>query len=182
MDNILYFSCYNYIRATIILRELNIMEYNKLNEKAKTSWMLARLITTVIISTLLGIGKWFFTYKLKLDIHISVTIIAIIVLLLLNTFIYPAIEYAQWKYAITKDKIEFSEGIYSITTTIIPIVRVQHIKVNQGPINKIFNLADISIHTAGGSHKIPNLDMKKAEEIGEFLKDKIREKVESYDK
>lgn len=162
------------------------MEYEKLNEKAKTSWMLARAITTIMTAATLGAGKWVFTYKLKVDFFVKFDacingiIIVIIALLLLNTFLYPAIEHAQWKYAITKDKIEFSEGIYSITTTIIPIVRVQHIKVNQGPVNRIFNLADISIFTAGGSHKIPNIDMKKAEEISEFLKDKIREKVEGH--
>ncbi|OFI07541.1 bacterial membrane flanked domain protein [Clostridium acetireducens DSM 10703] len=164
------------------------MEYNKLNEKAKTSWMLARAVTTIIVAVILGVCKWFFTYKLKIDFfiklggYINVIFIIIVGLLLLNTFIYPAIEYAQWKYRITKDKIEFSEGIYSITTTIIPIVRVQHIKIHQGPINKIFNLANLSIYTAGGNHDIPNIDMKKAEEISEFLKDKIREKVEDYDK
>lgn len=164
------------------------MEYSKLNEKSKASWMLARAITTFIMSLVLGIGKWFFTFNLKAEFfikfggYINAVIVIIVGLLFLNTFIYPAIEYAQWKYMINEDKIEFSEGIYSVTTTIIPMVRIQHIKINQGPINKIFNLADISIFTAGGSHKIPNIEMEKAQEISEFLKNKIREKVENYDK
>lgn len=164
------------------------MEYSKLNEKSKSSWMLARAITTLIMSLILGIGKWFFTFNLKVELfikfggYINAAIGIIVVLLLLNTFIYPVIEYAQWKYMINEDKIEFSEGIYSVTTTIIPMVRIQHIKINQGPINKIFNLADISIFTAGGTHKIPNIEMEKAKEISEFLKNKIREKVENYDK
>lgn len=164
------------------------MEYSKLNEKSKASWMLSRAITTLIMSLALGIGKWFFTFKLEVEFfikfggYINAAIIIIVGLLFLNTFIYPAIEYAQWKYMINEDKIEFSEGIYSVTTTIIPMVRIQHIKINQGPINKIFNLADISIFTAGGTHKIPNIEMEKAQEISEFLKNKIREKVENYDK
>ncbi|WMJ79351.1 PH domain-containing protein [Clostridium sp. MB40-C1] len=164
------------------------MQKNKLNQNAKKSWLLARAIATSIVTAILVGIKWFFTYKIGVNFfieksfYINIFIILIIGLLILNTFIYPFIEYAQWKYTITKDKIEFSEGIYCVKTTIIPIIRVQHIKINQGPINKIFKLADIEIFTAGGSHKIPNLDMQKANEIGEYLKEKIKEKVEKNER
>lgn len=164
------------------------MEYNKLNINAKKSWLLARGITTIVVAAILIFVKCFFTYKIEVEFfvkrsfYINIGIGIILLLLLLNTFIYPFFEYAQWKYVITKDKIEFSEGIYFTKTTVIPIVRVQHIKIKEGPINKLFKLADVDIHTAGGAHEIPNLDIKKAREIGEYLKEKIQEKVEdSYE-
>lgn len=164
------------------------MEHNKLNHNAKKSWFIARAITTLIVSAILIGGKYFLISKLNIDIVgavdlcINIGIAVIITLLLLNAIIYPIIEFKQWCYTITKDKIEFSEGIYYITTNIIPIVRVQHIKVSQGPINRMFKLADLHIYTAGGSHKIPNIELSKAEEISSFLKDKIKEKVEEYDR
>ncbi|EJO5348592.1 PH domain-containing protein [Clostridium botulinum] len=160
------------------------MEYSKLNISSKKSWFIARAITTIIcFIILLGI-KYFLKNKLNLTIMINydktinIFISVIITLLLLNTFIYPIIEYKQWRYIITKDKIEFREGIYTITTTTIPTVRVQHIKINQGPINRFFKLANIEIYTAGGNHIIPNIELNKAEEISYFLKDKIKEKVD----
>ncbi|MEW8956851.1 PH domain-containing protein [Clostridium sp.] len=156
------------------------MEQNKLNVNSKKSWFIARLIATVIISTILIGGKILFLNKVledNINPYINITIVVIIGIMILNTIIYPAIEYKQWYYTITKDKVEFSEGIFFRERTIIPIVRIQHIKINEGPINRFLNLANIKIHTAGGVHKIPNIDREKAEEISHYLKDKVKEKV-----
>lgn len=160
------------------------LEYNKLNINSKKSWMISRLITTVIVSSLLlGLDIFLiyvskFQWAINLSFFIYLATGFFILLLLLNTFLYPFIEYKQWKYLINEDKVDFSEGIFFLTRTVIPIVRIQHIKVHQGPINRSFNLADIEIVTAGGSHKIPNIEFGKAEEISDYLKNKIKTKVE----
>ena len=158
------------------------MEYNKLHINSIKSWFIARAISTVIFSAILIGGDYFLTVKLhflkgSFSTGVNIAVAVIIFLMLLNTFVYPRLEYKQWRYLITKDKIEFSEGIYWVKTVVIPIVRVQHMKINQGPINRRFNLATLHIFTAGGSFEIPNIEMEKAEEISDFLKDKIKEKV-----
>jgi len=161
------------------------MEYSRLNNKAKQSWFVARIITTIIISAILFGIKWFVVSEMKANWAIRyekyflITIGISVFLLLLNTFLYPFIEYKQWKYVITEDKVDFSEGIFGVTRTIVPIIRIQHIKLEQGPINRLFKLTNIEIVTAGGSHKIPNLEVETAEKISEYLKDKIRVKVEA---
>ncbi|WP_251862229.1 PH domain-containing protein [Clostridium sp. Marseille-Q2269] len=164
------------------------MEYSKLDTNAMKSWFISRGIATIIVTAVLFIIQWFFTKKIPVNffinhsfgIKIFIGIIGLI--LLLNFILYPFIEYKQWRYVITKDKIEFSEGIYYIKTTIIPIIRVQHIRINQGPVNRMLNLANVDIFTAGGSHTIPNLNIEKANEIGKYLKEKIKEKVDKNDK
>ncbi|MPQ43073.1 PH domain-containing protein [Clostridium tarantellae] len=160
------------------------MEYSKLNHNAKKSWFISRIISTLIIGSIL-IGLDYFIIKVlhtqwgkNNAIFIHIIIGTIILLLLLNTFLYPFIEYKQWRYLIDNDKVDFSEGIFSIRRTIIPIIRIQHINLNQGPINRIFKLVDIEIVTAGGTHRIPNIELEKAEKISEYLKDKVKEKVE----
>lgn len=163
------------------------MEYNKLNINSIKSWFISRLISTVITSSILIGGDFLLTTKLGFikgtpSLYVNIAIAIIIVLMLLNTIVYPTLEYKQWRYLITKDKIEFSEGIYWISTVVIPIVRIQHIKINQGPINKRFKLANLEIYTAGGSYTIPNIELNKAEEISDFLKDKVKEKVEGNDR
>lgn len=163
------------------------MEYKKLNKNSIKSWFIARAITTIIVAAILIAGKVFLTTKFgalkgSVGFYVNIVIAVIVLFLLINAIVYPKVEYAQWRYLINEDKIEFSEGIYYISTVVIPIVRVQHIMVSQGPINKRFNLADLHIYTAGGSHKIPNIDMEKAEEISNFLKDKIKEKVTEDDR
>lgn len=163
------------------------MEYSKLNVNSIKSWFISRAITTVIVSAILIGGSYFLTTKLEFlsgtpSLYMNIGVSIIIFFMILNTIVYPSIEYKQWKYRITKDKIEFSEGIYWIKTVVIPIVRVQHIKISEGPINRRYNLANLQIYTAGGSYTIPNIELKTAGEISEFLKDKVKEKVEKNDK
>lgn len=158
------------------------MEYNKLHINSIKSWFISRAISTVIFSAILIVGDYYLTAKLhflkgSFSTGVNIAVGVIILLMLLNTFVYPRLEYKQWRYSITKDKIEFCEGIYWVKTVVIPIVRVQHMKINQGPVNRRFNLATLHIFTTGGSFEIPNIEMEKAEEISDFLKDKIKEKV-----
>ncbi|MDV4152692.1 PH domain-containing protein [Clostridium sp. AL.422] len=158
-----------------------MQEYQKLNKNARKSWIIARLIGTLIASISL-ISSTIFLSKVidnfdEIKIIFTLGISVLIIILLINSFVYPIFEYKQWSYIITNDKIEFTEGIYFKRTVIIPIIRVQHIQVNQGPINKFLNLCNIIIFTAGGQHKIPNIDTKRAEEISEYLKELIKVKV-----
>lgn len=158
------------------------MNYEKLNKNAKKSWFISRLIGLIVMGAVIIIGRMIlkneFDWANKYIFFTNLGSILLIGSMILDCFIYPIIEYKQWGYCITDDKVEFQEGVFTIKKTIIPIVRIQHIKVNQGPINRIFKLADVEIVTAGGEHKIPNIEIERAEEISEYLKTKIRIKVE----
>ena len=154
------------------------MEYNKLNENAKKAWRLSNFIVLIIVSAI-AIGlRIVFNHKLgKYGFVASIIVAVIIFLLIVDVLINPIIEYKQWKYIITEDRIEFVHGIYFLTTTIIPMVRIQHIDIEEGPINRMYKLAKITIHTAGGVHKIDGLPKEKAQEISEYIKERIQVKV-----
>ena len=154
------------------------MNFEKLDELAKKSWLISSLIALIIVSGVLitiriiahkGLGDKGFIFNIVIFIIIS--------LMALNAFIYPSLEYKQWKYSINEDSIELIHGIYFVKSAIIPVVRIQHIKTSQGPINKKLGLSSMEIYTAGGVHKIPNINKEKAEEIAKYLKDKVHIKV-----
>lgn len=69
-------------------------------------------------------------------------------------FIHPALEYRQWLYKITDQYVDYTHGIFFKKRTIIPISRIQHMDIKQGPIQKHFSLSNIIIFTAGQSHEI----------------------------
>lgn len=156
-------------------------EFQRLNIKAKKSWIISRFIWVAIVGISLIIGRFISIKSLKesnifLKYFFYVSI-GIFILLLINAIIHPIIEYKQWKYKITKDKVEYVQGIYFRKRVIIPVVRIQHIQLNQGIINRCLKLTDITFATAGGIHKIPNLDTEKAEEIANNLKEVINVKI-----
>lgn len=61
-------------------------------------------------------------------------------------------------FALREHDIMFRSGWLWKSTIIIPYSRVQHIELNQGPIDKLFDLATITIFTAGGSSSDLEID------------------------
>ena len=100
------------------------------------------------------------------------SIIAFIVGIILSfIFIYllPKLRYRRWRYEIFEQEIYIQRGILIMTRTIIPMIRVQHVDTEQGPILKQFSLATVSISTAATTHHIPAL----REEDASSLRDRI---------
>lgn len=79
------------------------MEYSRLDEKAKKSWFISRLIALIIISGILITLRIVLKNKLASHSFIAnIVVVVIVLLLLINTFIHPSIEYKQWKYIIAR--------------------------------------------------------------------------------
>ncbi|MBO9534015.1 MAG: PH domain-containing protein [Solirubrobacteraceae bacterium] len=79
-----------------------------------------------------------------------------------------------WWYAIGEDQIDLQHGWIFVTRTVIPMTRVQHVEVQRGPVSSSFRLAELEIHTAAGSVKIPALDADEADRIRQQIADLAR--------
>jgi membrane protein YdbS with pleckstrin-like domain len=56
--------------------------------------------------------------------------------------------------------------------TSVPFNRIQHSEINQGPLDRAYNLASLNIYTAGGSSSdltIPGLPYDQAVKLREFV-------------
>ncbi|MFD3156045.1 PH domain-containing protein [Haloimpatiens sp. FM7330] len=151
------------------------MEYSRINKNAVKAWFIGRIIFLVIFSGIyLAIGYKFLIPKFGESITFKYVFGILSFLILgffcVNTFIFPKIEYRQWRYLITEDKIELINGIIIRSKIIIPISRIQHLDIEQGPIYRKFGLACLKLNTAGASHEIPALTIDEAEELSEKLK------------
>jgi uncharacterized protein len=62
---------------------------------------------------------------------------------------WPPIEYRHFRYRVDAQGIEIRAGVVWRRLTSVPRSRVQHIDVAQGPLERRFNLASLSIYTAG---------------------------------
>ncbi|HXG81541.1 MAG TPA: PH domain-containing protein, partial [Sphingomicrobium sp.] len=65
--------------------------------------------------------------------------------------------------------------------TVVPFVRVQHIDVTRGPLDKMFGTATLVVHTAGTHNSIvtlPGLSPERAAEIREAIRSEIRADIE----
>ncbi|MHB1483809.1 MAG: PH domain-containing protein [Saccharofermentanales bacterium] len=150
--------------------------FQKLDPRVIKSWKISRWIRFGFFFLVLGIPTFILAQQ-ELFTEISIYILIFDALvgayLIITPFLYPAIEYRQWGYVITEDRIEIKHGIFFIQTTIIPIIRVQHVTISQGPINRKFGISAITINTASGVFKIEGLSDENAKLIAQSLKSKL---------
>ena len=157
-----------------MINKNELKNYEKIDRNSVKTWIISKTITSIIIiSIYVLIMQLFLIPKFGHIVLVKYTayILALIVIFLsiADIFIGSFLEYKQWRYAILQDKVELIKGIIIKEKTIIPISRIQNLKIKQGPIQRIYKITSVNIITAGGHHEIPALPMEKAEEILENL-------------
>jgi membrane protein YdbS with pleckstrin-like domain len=80
-------------------------------------------------------------------------------------------------YRLTPTLLQVVRGWLFHTDTIVPFVRVQHIDVTRGPLDKAFGTATLIVHTAGTHNSIvrlPGLAPDRAAEIRDLIRSQIK--------
>jgi membrane protein YdbS with pleckstrin-like domain len=81
-------------------------------------------------------------------------------------------------YALRSHDILYRDGWLWKSWMVIPFTRIQHLEINQGPIDRIFDLASLQLFTAGGSSsdiEIDGLTPGQAADIKSFIMSKNAE-------
>jgi membrane protein YdbS with pleckstrin-like domain len=97
---------------------------------------------------------------------------------LLLTFAMTARRYRAWGYAEGEDELQIRHGLWTRVRTVVPFGRVQHIDVAQGPIQRRFALATLTLHTAGthgAAVALPGILHSDAEAMRDRIRLKIRQ-------
>lgn len=115
------------------------------------------LISTGLCAGLWGLGVswWIIATVLALAVILSVVLI----------WIVPTVRWRHWRYEVTEQQLDLQRGIVTLTRTLVPMVRVQHVDTKQGPILRRYGLASVEISTAAGTQEIPALAMDVADDL-----------------
>ena len=81
----------------------------------------------------------------------------------------PELRWSRWRYEVRDEEIDLRHGTVTITRTLIPMLRVQHVDTTRGPLDQLLGLATVVVHTAAGRTTIPALD----DEYAGRLRDQI---------
>lgn len=142
-----------------------------LNEVDKNYWKVILLNITVFM-VVLALASYLLFYLLKAvkpEPYLFIGGYLLIGVLLLTFY---AISVKKRGYAIREKDLIYRSGIISITTSVIPFTRIQHITLNEGIFSRMFQLGSLHIYTAGGisgNIVIPGLDIELARTIKEEL-------------
>lgn len=89
----------------------------------------------------------------------------------------PAARYNARGYQISADRLRVVRGVFFHSDTIVPFGRVQHIDVDQGPVERALNIATLTVHTAGthnASVSLPGLEHELAVQMREDIRAHIK--------
>ena len=101
-----------------------------------------------------------------------------LLVLAIGVGVVPELRWSRWRYEVRDEEIDLRHGTLRITRTLVPMLRVQHVDTEQGPIQgSIGDVATIAFHTAAGRNEIPHLRSSEAARV----RDRILELTKAPD-
>jgi uncharacterized protein len=79
--------------------------------------------------------------------------------------VLPRIRYRVFWYATSPTEIDIQHGIVFIKRSVVPMHRVQSLRIERGPVANHYRVTNLRIRTAGGSVSLHGLDRDEADEL-----------------
>ena len=143
--------------------------YHRIDPRALSYWRWAGLLNSIFIWLIplsyqqamrwWELPLWIFPMLMLLAVSATVFKIAVI----------PKVRWNTWLYDVSEQQIDLRFGVFVKYRTLIPMVRVQHVDTEQGPLLSHYGLSTVTISTAAGKHKIPAL----ADDVAAELRERI---------
>ena len=138
---------------------------NRISPKGLKVWRLYGLMHSALV-LLLATGGGVLNWWLEGPWWIFLICAAVAVLYTyLFVYLFPKLRWQRWRYEVREQEIELQHGLFVVKSTLVPMVRVQHVDMEQGPILRRNDLASITISTAATNHTIPALITSEADEL-----------------
>ncbi len=125
----------------------------RLGRNARRLWRLEGLATTAIAAVAAAVASalvergWFGPLAWAAVAAVAVAALAVA----------PELRWRRWRWDVGEDDVEIRSGTLTVTHTIVPLRRVQHVDTRRGVLEQALGLATVALHTAAGETTIPAL-------------------------
>lgn len=150
-------------------------ELTRLHPNYKLLMRVGALIGGLVIFAIAAVVAGALNNELGLPFWVILVPAAIIAIIV--GFRVPVARYNARGYQISRDRLRVVRGIWWHSDTIVPFGRVQHIDVDQGPVERALGIATMTLHTAGShnaSVRLPGLGHELAIEMREAIRAHIK--------
>ncbi len=139
---------------------------------AKFNRMIRLFTTLFFVVTLFGImQQTFHPFSVKTLDLLTYACWLVAALGFLNTA-YGMLADPKKSYALREHDLSYSSGLIFRKTVTQPVLRIQHIELKRGPIERKIGLATLQVFSAGGAletFQIPGLPLTEAQKLREFI-------------
>lgn len=145
-------------------------EDERLERRVVPYWLLAGVAGSLVSGGFLfGVYHWFGHHlPAELATPVPVVVFGLWGLRLLWALISPPLAWQRWRFRIHDQLMLLRWGIIFHAERAIPISRMQHVDMRRGPIERMFGLTTLVVHTAGteeSSFPLPGLRHARAMEL-----------------
>lgn len=138
---------------------------NRISPKGLKVWRLYGFIhSSILVILAIGIGTLNWWLVGPWWVYVICAAVSIIYAYIF-VYLFPKLRWLRWRYEVREQEIELQHGLFIVKRTLVPMVRVQHVDTEQGPILRKYDLASITISTAATNHTIPALITDEADEL-----------------
>lgn len=141
-----------------------------------TNSRLRGLISSAILLTLLGVGGVALGFTVGHWLVLAATWLGLALLLLARAILWPPVAWRYYAYSVAPRGLRIRRGVLVRSALSVPKTRVQHTDVSQGPIQRHFGIATLTVHTAGTQYaavSLPGVPYGTALAIRDYLIDEL---------
>lgn len=144
-----------------------------LHPNVRWVWMFSSLISTLIFGGIIATAEILLSKNIP-EWQIPMLLITAVYVMIFFplAFIMPRLQFERWRYAIRPQDVLIEYGVIWRNRRCIPRLRIQHVDINSGPIDRMLGLVHMNVYTAGSMGpvvSIPGMTPEKAESIREEL-------------
>ena len=106
----------------------------------------------LVVIDLFFLGIWLASYAVSVWLWLALLPVFLAVAIVPDILVYVAIHlrYDTTWYVLSDRSVRIRRGIWTITETTITFENVQDVKIDQGPIQRVYGISDVIVQTAGG--------------------------------
>ncbi len=138
-----------------------------LDPRIKPVWIIGGLLNVLQLTAVAAL----LDFLIPLPVEFGRITLGVAGLGTLLALITPFIRYRRWRYALRPHDLWIRQGLLTVQVSVIPYRRLQFVDTRSGPIERMFGLRQLVVHTAalGTSGRLPGLDAAHAERLRETL-------------
>lgn len=155
------------------------LDYKRVDPKAKNVMRVSSSIGSGILLIICIVAAIVLVTSETVARFILIIPAVIAIIALVDIIVVPEIRYRRYKYYLDDEMLVVEEGLWFIKRSIAPIERIHQIEVQRGPVDRMFNMGNVIVTTAGGVVKIAFLEDSVADEIAARLNARINSIVKA---
>lgn len=97
-----------------------------------------------------------------------VRVVAVLVVVGL-VVVVPRVRWRRWRYELRDEQLDLRFGVWRTVRCVVPMARVQHVETQRTFFSDLFDLAEVTVHTAAGATTIPALRQSDADAMRDAI-------------